>query len=175
MTTQLAYEDGIRGGVFKPRSLLMALAAAGILLLAGCATVDIKQSVARTNLEARDLTGGKLSFAQSDAERAELQNSANAPLTKPLARDDAVHLALINSPAMQAILAQSWAEAAVALQAGRLPNPVLTLERFRTPSETEIGRMLAFGLLDLLTLPATAPDGKRKGRASAVAIDCRRR
>jgi len=153
MTTRREHRRGYQSGVFERKRLVFTLAAAGVLLLAGCATVDINQAVARTNQEARDLTGGKLSFAQSDAERAALQNSANALLTKPLTQDDAVHLALVNSPAMQAILAQSWADAASALQAGRLPNPVLTLERLRTPTETEIGRMLAFGLLDLLTLP----------------------
>ena len=153
MTTHQACRREYQSGVFEPKRIVVTLAAAGALLLAGCATVDINQSVARTNQEARDLTGGKLSFARSDAERAALQNSANALLTKPLTQDDAVHLALINSPAMQAILAQSWADAAIALQAGRLPNPVLTLDRLRTPTETEIGRMLAFGLLDLLTLP----------------------
>jgi len=51
------------------------------------------------------------------------------------------------------MLAQSWADAASAAQFGRLPNPVLTLERLRLPLETDIGRMLAFGLLDVLTLP----------------------
>ena len=153
MTTHQECRREYQSGVFEPKRIVVTLAAAGALLLAGCATVDINQSVARTNQEARDLTGGKLSFARSDAERAALQNSANALLTKPLTQDDAVHLALINSPAMQALLAQSWAEAAGAAQIGRLPNPVLTLERLRTPTETDIGRMLAFGLLDVLTLP----------------------
>ena len=153
MTTHQECRREYQSGVFEPKRIVVTLAAAGALLLAGCATVDINQSVARTNQEAGDLTGGKLSFARSDAERAALQNSANALLTKPLTQDDAVHLALINSPAMQALLAQSWAEAAGAAQIGRLPNPVLTLERLRTPTETDIGRMLAFGLLDVLTLP----------------------
>ena len=153
MTSHPASAHGLSRGGFKPKQLIIALTAVGMLLLAGCATVDINQSVARTNQEAGDLTGGKLSFAQSDADRAKLQDSANAVLAKPLTQDDAVHLALINSPAMQALLAQSWADAAGASQIGRLPNPILTLERLRTPSEIDIGRMLAFGLLDVLTLP----------------------
>ena len=153
MTAQSALGHRQNGEVGKPKCLVFTLTAAGILLLAGCATVDINQSVARANQEARDFTSGNLNLAQSDAHRAAWQNSANALLAKPLAQNDAVHLALINSPAMQAMLAQSWAETASAAQAGRLPNPVLTLERVRTPTETEIGRMVAFGLLDLLTLP----------------------
>jgi outer membrane protein TolC len=124
-----------------------------VLLLTGCATVDVNQSLARVNLDAGGLTGGKLGLAQSEADRVASQSNANALLAKPLTQDDAVHLALINSPAMQAMLAQSWAAAAGAAQTGRLVNPVLTLERLRTPTETDIGRMLAFGLLDVLTLP----------------------
>ncbi len=153
MTAQFALRHGHQGEVGKPKRLVLTLTVAGILLLAGCATVDINQSVARTNQEARDFTSGKLNLAQSDVHRAALQSSANALLSKPLTQDDAVHLALINSPAMQAMLAQSWADAANAAQLGRLPNPVLTLERLRLPLETDIGRMLAFGLLDVLTLP----------------------
>ena len=153
MSAHSAYAYEASGDPFKPRYWLSALAVVGVLFLAGCATVDIKQSVARANQEAPDFTGGKLNLAQSDADRTVSQNSANTLLAKPLGQDDAVHLALINSPAMQAMLAQSWAESANAAQAGRLANPVLTLERLRLPLETEIGRMLAFGLLDVLTLP----------------------
>ena len=153
MSAQFVRQHAVKRRACTPQRLILALAASGTLLLAGCATVDINQSVVRTNQELRDFTGGKLNLAQSDAQRATLQSSANALLAKPLAQDDAVHLALINSPAMQAMLAQSWAEAASAAQAGRLPNPILTLERLRLPLEIDIGRMLAFGLLDVLTLP----------------------
>lgn len=131
----------------------LAASAIGVLLLAGCATVDVNQSVARANQEIGSVTGGKLSLARSDSDRRALRQTAAELLSKPLTQDDAVHLALINSPAMQALLAQSWADATSAAQAARVPNPILTLERLRSPTETEIGRMLAFGLLDLLTLP----------------------
>jgi outer membrane protein TolC len=153
MSAQLAYAHKLQGGTFTPERWVFTFAATGILLLAGCATVDINKTVARTNQEALDFTGGRLKLAQSDADRATLQSSANALLAKPLAQDDAVHLAMINSPALQAMLAQNWAETASAAQIGRLPNPILTLERLRLPLETDIGRMLAFGLLDVLTLP----------------------
>ena len=142
-----------RAGSCNAQCVALTIGVIGALLLTGCATVDINQSIARVNLDAGSVTGGKLSLAQSEADRVASQSSANALLAKPLTQGDAVHLALINSPAMQAMLAQSWADAASAAQAGRLPNPILTLERVRTPSETEIGRMLAFGLLDVFTLP----------------------
>jgi hypothetical protein len=40
-----------------------------------------------------------------------------------LGQKEAVQLALTNSPSLQALLAQGWAEAADAAQAGGLPTP----------------------------------------------------
>lgn len=131
---------------------LGALATA-ILVLAGCASVNIDQAVKDTNDSTTTFTGGKLELS-----RTEQQQQARAKLTsellgKPLSMDDAVQLALANSPAVQTLLAQSWAELAQANQAGRISNPVFTFERIRFADELELGRLLSFGLLDLLTLP----------------------
>ena len=137
----------------RPQRLLPLTAAIGVLLLAGCATVDVNQSIARANTDTSSFTKGGLSLAQSDEQRRSMRDAAEALLTTPLGREDAVRLALVNSPSMQALLAQSWADAADASQSGRISNPILTLGRLRSPAELEVGRMLAFGLLDLLTLP----------------------
>ncbi|MEJ2795953.1 TolC family protein, partial [Iodobacter sp. LRB] len=48
---------------------------------------------------------------------------------------------------------QNWADAASAAQSGRITNPLFTFERVTLGSELELGRLLSFGLLDLLTLP----------------------
>ena len=137
----------------RPPKLLPLTAAIGVLLLAGCATVDVNQSIARANTDTSSFTKGGLSLAQSDEQRRSMRDAAEALLTTPLGREDAVRLALVNSPSMQALLAQSWADAADASQSGRISNPILTLGRLRSPAELEVSRMLAFGLLDLLTLP----------------------
>ena len=121
--------------------------------LAGCATVDINQSISRTNADVLSFAKGNLSLAQSESQRAALQGTADELLAKPLSQDDAVRLALINNPSMQALLAQHWADSAEAAQSGRINNPILTLGRLRSPAEIELSRMLAFGLLDLVTLP----------------------
>ncbi len=64
-----------------------------------------------------------------------------------------MHLALANSPSLQALLAQSWADAGMAAQSGRIANPIFAFERMRLGDELELGRLLSVGLLDLLTLP----------------------
>jgi outer membrane protein TolC len=61
---------------------------------------------------------------------------------------------LVNSPSLQALLAQGWAESADAAQVGRIANPIFSFERMTAGTELDLGRALSFGLLDLLTLPS---------------------
>ena len=123
------------------------------LVLAGCASVNFDEAVGNANQTAGSFTGGKLALSQtSDQRNAKAKLSADL-LSKPLTSDDAVQLALANSPAVQALLAQSWADMSAANQAGRISNPLFKFERVTAGDELELGRVLSFGLLDLLTLP----------------------
>jgi len=131
---------------------LCALGAAAALL-AGCATVDIDQTMSQTSQATQDFTQGKLELSRTDQQREQRGRLSDQLLSKPLSVDEAVQLALANSPAVQAMLAQSWADMAAAEQGGRIANPVFTFERMRFGSELEIGRLLSMGLLDILTLP----------------------
>lgn len=135
-----------------PRVKLVA-AAVSLAVLTGCASVNFDQSIAKTNQDAADFTAGRLSLAQTHAQREARERTAAELLKQPLGQSDAVQLALINSPALQAMLADNWANAANAAQSGRIANPIFTFERVRIGAELDLGRMLSFGLLDLLTLP----------------------
>jgi len=127
--------------------------AISLVFLSGCASVNFDQSVAKANQDAADFTQGKLSLAQTTEQRAALDQTAVELLKQPLGQNDAVQLALVNSPALQAMLAQNWADASSAAQSGRIANPIFSFERVRFRDELELGRLLSFGLLDLLTLP----------------------
>jgi outer membrane protein TolC len=131
---------------------LSALATAG-LVLAGCASVNVDQAVRDTNDTTNTFTHGKLELSRTEQQGQARAKLSSELLAKPLTMDDAVQLALANSPAVQTLLAQSWADMAQANQAGRIANPVFTFERIRFADELELGRLLSFGLLDLLTLP----------------------
>ena len=135
-----------------PRVKLVA-AAVSLAVLTGCASVNFDQSIAKTNQEAADFTAGGLSLAQTQAQRDARERTTAELLKQPLSQSAAVQLALINSPALQAMLAENWANAANAAQAGRTANPIFTFERVRIGDELDLGRLLSFGLLDLLTLP----------------------
>ena len=127
--------------------------AAIILTLAGCASVNFDQAITDTNQSAAAFTGGKLALSQTAEQNAARSKLASELLSKPLSSDDAVQLSLANSPAVQTLLAQSWAEMSAANQAGRIANPLFKFERITFKDELELGRILSFGLLDLLTLP----------------------
>lgn len=123
------------------------------LLVAGCASVNVDQAIDEANANTRSFTQGKLALDRTDLQRQARASLSTDLLAKPLSMDDAVQLALANSPAVQTLLAQSWSDMARADQGGRIANPVFTFERMRFGDELELGRLLSFGLLDLLTLP----------------------
>lgn len=135
------------------RTHRLPVAAAAVLLAAGCASVDIDQGVQETNQAAPGFTGGTLELGRTAQQRQARERLSGELLAKPLSMDDAVQLSLANSPSVQALIARSWAGMTSASQAGRIGNPVFTFERVRAGEELEIGRLLSFGLLDLLTLP----------------------
>ena len=130
----------------------LALSALGLAVLTGCASVSLDQNINRVNDEAGSFTGGKLALARTLDERDQRAQAAQALLAQPLEQKDAVQLALVNSPSLQALLAQGWAESADAAQVGRIANPIFSFERMTAGTELDLGRALSFGLLDLLTL-----------------------
>jgi outer membrane protein TolC len=134
-------------------TLRTAAAGTALLVLAGCATVDIDRAVAETNQALPGFTGEKLELSRTMQQREARRQLAAELLAQPLSMDGAVQLALANSPTVQALIAQGWNEMALAAQGGRIANPVFTFERLRMGSELELGRLLSIGLLDLITLP----------------------
>lgn len=132
------------------RALTLALLLASLV---GCATADFDASLNRANDRAASFTQGHLALARTAAQRELLDVRAAEILSRTIDQNSAVQLALVNSPAFQALLANNWARAADAAQSGRIGNPVFTFERVRVLDEVEFGRLLTIGLLDVLTYP----------------------
>lgn len=133
--------------------LKSTVAVATVFVLAGCAVVDIDKAVQETNQTTGAYTQGKLELSRTDQQAQARQKLSDELLAKPLDMNDAVQLALSNSPAVQSLLAESWSSLAQATQVGRISNPIFTFERLRFGEELEIGRLLSVGLIDLMTLP----------------------
>lgn len=134
-------------------NLRLPVAAAAALFLAGCATVNIDGAVQEANRAVPEFTQGHLQLNRTAQQREQADQLTNQLLAGDLAMDGAVQIALANSPSVQALIAESWGQMATADQSGRIPNPVFAFERIRSGDELELGRLLSFGLLDLLTLP----------------------
>lgn len=124
-----------------------------VAALSACASFDLQKGLDRANSDTKELTQGELQLARTEGERQRRLAMSFQILAKPLGQAQAVQLMLANSPAFQALMAQNWYEAASAAQSGRISNPVFSYESVVTGTETEIGRFLSFGLLDLLILP----------------------
>lgn len=139
--------------LLKFRLTKLGLAALGAAVLSGCASISLDQNMARVNDEVAAFAQDELTLVRDDAERQARAQAAAQFLAAPIGQKEAVQLALLNSPALQALLAQGWAESADAAQVGRISNPVFSFERLVTADELELGRALSFGLLDVLTLP----------------------
>ncbi len=135
------------------RNFRLASVGVAMLVLTGCASVNIDEALQESNQSTQSFSKGKLELSRTDPQRQARSQLTGQLLAKPLSMDDAVQVSLANSPHIQSLLAQSWADMEAANQAGRIGNPVFTFERIRAGDELELGRLLSIGLLDLLTLP----------------------
>lgn len=138
--------------------------------LSGCTRVNFEESLAKTNQVATEFTAGNLALVQTDEQRASHAQTAESLLAQPLGQPEAVHLALVNSPSMQAMLAQHWTDAARAAQSGRIANPLLVFERTTLAGEVEYARLLALSLVDVLTLPLRSAGAQRRIDQSQVRL-----
>ena len=134
------------------RALRLAPLAAAALL-AACAPLQTRQSLQAVNAITQPYTGTPLHLMRDPAQQQDTQAQIDALLSKPLSADDAVRIALLGSPALQGLIAQTQADSADSTQSARLTNPVFGFERLLIGGGVEITRSLSFGLLDLLTLP----------------------
>lgn len=129
-------------------SLLVSRTPLGFaLLLAGCASLPPDAPLQDVNRLTQAHTGQALAAQPLDA------TALDAALREPLALDQAVQLALRNSRALQARLAQLGVTAAEVAEAGRLPNPGFSFSRLTRGSEVELERGWHIDLARLLTLP----------------------
>ncbi len=130
------------------------LLAAGVSLLVGCTSVSpdgLRSDVAQ--LATGRLGGDAVARPTLDAKPEQTRRAVDELLAQPLTSDAAVRIALLRNPSLEASLATLGISDAERVQAGRLPNPHLSLGRFTEGSTREIERMISFDVLGLVTLP----------------------
>lgn len=121
------------------------------MLLAGCTTLAPEQNLA----DVQQLTEGRTAGVPITLRRNDPDNEAAVAelLKQPLSDENAVRIALLNSPALQQALVTLDLSDALRVQAGRVPNPHFSIAELAEGDKREIERALRFDLVGLLFLP----------------------
>jgi outer membrane protein TolC len=132
-------------------------AAAAVLaasLLGGCATFSEDGGFGAVQRIVKERTGQEARWVRTDDEASSVRARTRELLARPLGADDAVQLALLNNPGLQATYAELGISEADLVQAGRGPN--LRLHWLRTKVGNDVAKVeesFAFDLLGVLLMP----------------------
>jgi outer membrane protein TolC len=125
---------------------------AALLALAGCASTGPDGGFAEVSRAVASRTGAETKWIRSEDDAKAVRERVKAVLAAPLGVSEAVELALINNPGLQA----SYAELGIAagdLLSAVLPNPHLSYMRARHDGQYETETVLSFNILALVTVP----------------------
>jgi outer membrane protein TolC len=143
----------------RPRMLVAAL---GVLLLGGCATLSSDGGFNSVKTFARERIDKDVTWVRADSDADSVQTTVRKLLASPLSVDDAVQVALLNNRGLQATYAELGIAEASLVQAGRLRNPGFTFLRAHGGGDTRIERTYTFDFASLLVAPlATRLEGRR--------------
>jgi outer membrane protein TolC len=139
------------------------LAMAAVLgLLAGCTTVATDGGFGAVAELTRARSGQEARLVRTDAEAAALAQALRPMLEQALGPDQAVRIAILNNPGLQATYWEVGIAQADLARASRLPNPTIGFRRTHGGGEIEIERGLMVNLVGLLTTPLAARlEGRR--------------
>lgn len=125
-------------------------------VLAGCASVAPDRGFGDVARRAHERSGVTPRLAQDDEARRDIADSIATLLQQPLSVDDAVRLAVINNPGLQANYWDVGIAQADLAQASRLPNPTFDFKRVNAAGGIGIERTATVNLIGALTMPLAA-------------------
>lgn len=131
----------------------LALLIAGTALLAGCASFSTDAGFAPVQQTAKERLGKDLLLSRTETDRDSIDRRVAELLAAPLTVDAAVQVALLNNRGLQAGFQELGITEAERVQAGRLPNPGISVGRLTRGTEVELEWGLHFNLARLLALP----------------------
>jgi outer membrane protein TolC len=158
-------------------------AAIAALVLAGCVSLSDDAGFTKVEQAVKERTGAETKWARSDADADSVRARVKELLAKPLGPTEAVQIALLNNPGLQASYAEVGIAEADLVQASRWRGPTFSFARLRRGDEIETERGVFFDVLGLLTIPLStrAADSRlhaMQNRAAAeglrVALDARK-
>ena len=159
------------------------IAAVGAVLLAGCASLSDDARFSTVEQAVKERTGAETRWTRSEDEASTVRGRVKELLSRPLGPTEAVQIALLNNPGLQAGYAEVGIAEADLVQASRWRGPTFSYARLRRGDETEIDRGVFFDVLGLLTIPLStrvsesrlqATQNRAAGEALRVALDTRK-
>ena len=124
-----------------------------VLALGACVSTGPDGGFADVSAAVSSRAGAETKWLRSDKDAAATAERLKALLAKPLTGDDAVQIALVNNPGLQAAYGELGVAGGDLISAGLLPNPQLSYLRARHQDEYKIETILSFNVLSLLTVP----------------------
>jgi outer membrane protein TolC len=147
--------------------------AAIAMILAGCATLSSDGGFGDVQKIAAEGLGKDLQWQRAEADAESIERAVRERLTQPLSADDAMQIALLNNPGLQASYAEIGIAEADLVQAGRIRNPSFEYLHTKHRDERKIEWELLLPIMDVLTMPLrTRVAGQGFERAKlAVAVN----
>src|SRR5688572_14593550 len=124
-----------------------------LLLLAGCASLSEDGGFSSVEQAVKDRTGAETRWTRSDGDVDTVRGRVNELLAKTLGATEAVQIALLNNPGLQASYAEVGVAEADLVQASRWRGPTFSYARLRRGDEIERERSVFFNVLGLITIP----------------------
>ena len=151
MAPNLGKKDILGGTVTGILVFGVALVFAGVL--GGCATLPKGSGFGAVEQVARERLNKDVTWQRDDGERDSVRSAVKRFLASPLSADNAVQVALLNNPGLQATYAELGIAEADLVQAGRMTNPHFAYLRTSEGGERKLEWALTFPIIDLLTIP----------------------
>lgn len=130
--------------------------------ISGCVQFDVQDSLSEATLSTAGFVQGDLQLHQTKEQQDASRARAGELLSTTLDQTNAIELALVNSPAVQQMLASHWEDSSTIATTSGIPNPVFEFSRLSSDSLLEIERVLSIGLLDLVRLPMQRDNARRQ-------------
>jgi outer membrane protein TolC len=153
------------------------------LALAGCASLSDDARFTKVEQQVKERTGAETKWTRSVDDAKTVRGRVKELLATPLGPTEAVQIALLNNPGLQASYAEVGIAEADLVQASRWQGPRFSFARLRRGDEIETERGVFFDVLGLLTIPLStrasesrleATQNRAAAEALRLALDTRK-
>jgi outer membrane protein TolC len=159
------------------------MAGLALLALAGCASLSQDAGFSKVEQAVKERAAAETKWSRSEEDASSIRGRVKELLAKPLGPAEAVQIALLNNPGLQASYAEVGIAEADLVQASRWRGPTFSFARLRRGDETETERGVFFDVLGLLTIPLStrasaarleATQSRAAAEALGIALDARK-